>query len=101
MPRPLMVEVKKEAKTVLIEFGENTTAHGVPRITKARTLWARVFWVVVCLLCTLFFLYQASVLIKRYARFETTTQIEVRIVPYQVTGILLVGVIFFSELSFL
>lgn len=77
MRRPSLIEVKKETKTVLIEFGENTTAHGVPRVTKARTYWGKIFWIGVCILCACLFFVQASMLIQRYFRFETTTQIEV------------------------
>lgn len=76
--RLLPVDLKKEAKTVLIEFGENTTAHGVPRVTKARTFRGYVFWICVCILCIILFLFQAVFLVQRYFRYETTTQIEVR-----------------------
>lgn len=75
--RVMPVEMKKEAKTVLIEFGENTTAHGVPRVTKARTFRGYVFWITVCLICVILFLFQAIFLIQRFLRYETTTQIEV------------------------
>lgn len=75
-------KLSRGVKNVLIDFSENTTAHGIPRLGRARTKRARIFWIFVCLICSVAFAWLAFQLILKYLRFEKITQIEVSIICY-------------------
>ncbi|CDW56919.1 degenerin unc 8 [Trichuris trichiura] len=69
---------RRRVKNLLLEFSDRTTAHGIPRIGMARSKREGAFWT--CVVCTSFtiFIFQLCLLIARFLRFETTTQVELR-----------------------
>ncbi|KRY21788.1 Degenerin mec-4 [Trichinella patagoniensis] len=69
---------KRRFKNLLLNFSDKTTAHGVPRIGMATTKREGAFWTFVCVTSLTVFLFQLSLLIARFLRFETTTQVELK-----------------------
>ncbi|KFD50581.1 hypothetical protein M513_08530 [Trichuris suis] len=69
---------RRRVKNLLLEFSDRTTAHGIPRIGMARSKREGAFWT--CVVCTslTIFIFQLCLLIARFLRFETTTQVELR-----------------------
>uniref|UniRef100_A0A5S6QZI3 Degenerin mec-10 n=1 Tax=Trichuris muris TaxID=70415 RepID=A0A5S6QZI3_TRIMR len=69
---------RRRVKNLLLEFSDRTTAHGIPRIGMATSKREGAFWT--CVVCTslTIFIFQLCLLIARFLRFETTTQVELR-----------------------
>ncbi|VDP37249.1 unnamed protein product [Soboliphyme baturini] len=67
---------RRKFKNLLLEFCDSTTAHGIPRIGSADSRKAGTFWTVVCVICFVLVVFQSILIITKFLRFDTTTQIE-------------------------
>ncbi|CAH1795512.1 unnamed protein product [Owenia fusiformis] len=67
----------KSLKDIAVEFANETTLHGVPKIIKDRSCGTRLFWSCVCLSALCMFLIQASTLMGKYLDYKKKVDIEV------------------------
>ncbi|XP_077982508.1 uncharacterized protein LOC144437441 [Glandiceps talaboti] len=63
------------------EFMEKTTAHGIPRVVTARSMFGRLIWTFIFICALMAFLVQASFLVTNYSKFEVTNKINVKTKP--------------------
>ena len=66
-----------EVQRVLEEFAYGTSMHGVPRIIKAKSMHARIFWSIICLGAFLMFLWQSAILLERFYSYPKKVNVEI------------------------
>ncbi|XP_033634311.1 uncharacterized protein LOC117295705 [Asterias rubens] len=88
-PSPGLQEAPKSAKPprlnlgdILKAFGENTTAHGVPAITRSKRVVAKFFWLAVFLIMLGLFCFQATLVLVEYYGYPSTTKVKLETAPY-------------------
>ncbi|XP_071794507.1 uncharacterized protein [Asterias amurensis] len=67
---------------ILKAFGENTTAHGVPAITRSKRVVAKLFWLAVFLIMLGLFCFQATLVLVEYYGYPSTTKVKLETAPY-------------------
>ena len=73
----MVTPTKYTAHGVLRGFAECTTMHGVPRIIKAHSLPARIFWAVICIGAFVMFFWQTAILMQRYLSYPKKVNMEI------------------------
>ncbi|XP_071965394.1 epithelial sodium channel subunit alpha-like [Antedon mediterranea] len=73
---PSSKQPNETLKEIIEDFGNNTTAHGIPRIITATSLLPKLFWTVLCLVAFSFFAYQSIEILEEYRSYPTTTKLE-------------------------
>ncbi|NP_001360711.1 Degenerin deg-1 [Caenorhabditis elegans] len=71
-------QAPKTTMGAIQRFLNNTTAHGLPRISKARNQMGRVFWVFVWLAFFSVFLYQAAQLYSKFVQKHPSTNVKLK-----------------------
>ncbi len=67
---------------LLRDFGNWTSAHGIPRVATAKTSALRAFWILVVLVSVALFLWQFVQLMQKFLAFDVRVNTEViRIAP--------------------
>ena len=59
-------------------FADNTTLHGAPRIIRSRSIYKRLFWLIVFVSATAMFSFQLAQLLHKYFSHEKRFNIEIR-----------------------
>ncbi len=68
---------------VFREFANGTSMHGVPRIINARSIAARIFWSIICIVAFGMFFWQTGVLLNRYYSYPKKVNVEIIQRPVQ------------------
>ena len=63
--------------SLLHRFARHTSMHGVPRLIRARSPVARLFWLLVCLIATSLFCVELTQLLRKYFSYPKRVSIEV------------------------
>jgi len=74
---PINDEKRERRRSIILEFGLNTTAHGIPRIARSQSLPNRLFWSVCTIGFTSIMLYSVIQSIRAYFDYKTQTSISV------------------------
>ncbi|KAJ8022790.1 Degenerin deg-1 [Holothuria leucospilota] len=65
----------KTVATILNNFADATTAHGIPQIITRRRIAAKLFWICVVSISLCIFCYQTAQLIQNYYKFHTNIEL--------------------------
>lgn len=90
-----MAKNKPSLRDLLHEFAEETSAHGAIKISSAKSVFWRIFWVLVSLACLGMVIYQGILLLNTYLDKPTKSDIDVTYIRVSsTTGKLMVSAIF-------
>ncbi|XP_038073616.1 uncharacterized protein LOC119741792 [Patiria miniata] len=70
------VKPQRNLGEILREFGENTTAHGVPMIARSKRAVTKIFWLAVFLTMLVIFCWQGTSVLVEYLGFPSTTKVK-------------------------
>ncbi|PIO74709.1 hypothetical protein TELCIR_03282 [Teladorsagia circumcincta] len=65
-----------ELKHTMIDFGETTTAHGIPMILNTSRLSLRIFWIVFSTVSLICFVFQSLLVVEKYQKKEKIVNVE-------------------------
>ncbi|XP_035666346.1 amiloride-sensitive sodium channel subunit gamma-like [Branchiostoma floridae] len=65
-------------RSTLRKYGENTSAHGIPRAVTTKSFVRRLFWTCLFLASLSYFLYQAQTLVYKYIKYPVTTDVTIQ-----------------------
>ncbi|XP_078698642.1 epithelial sodium channel subunit alpha-like isoform X1 [Branchiostoma floridae x Branchiostoma belcheri] len=72
-----MSEKRPSVRSTLRKYGENTSAHGIPRAVTTKSLPRRLFWTCLFLASFSYFLYQAQTLVNKYLVYPVNTDVKI------------------------
>ena len=85
-----MAKNKPSLRDLLHEFAEETSAHGAIKISSAKSLFWRLFWVLVSLACLGMVIYQGILLFNTFLDKPTKSDIDVTYIRVSCTAVKLV-----------
>ncbi|CAJ0610440.1 unnamed protein product [Cylicocyclus nassatus] len=65
-----------ELKHTMIDFGETTTAHGIPMILNTDRLSLRIFWIIFSLISMICFCFQCYLVVEKFQKKEKIVNVE-------------------------
>lgn len=95
-----MAKNKPSLRDLLHEFAEETSAHGAIKISSAKSIFWRVFWVLVSLVCLGMVIYQGILLFNTFLDKPTKSDIDVTYIRVSSTVGRLVSAILSCRLNF-
>ncbi|XP_066274107.1 amiloride-sensitive sodium channel subunit alpha-like [Branchiostoma lanceolatum] len=72
-----MVAKKHSVRATLRKYGEDTSAHGIPRAVTTKSWFRRLFWTCLFLASFSYFLYQAQALVNKYILYPVNTDVKI------------------------
>lgn len=72
-----MTKNKPSVRDILHEFAEDTSAHGAIKISSAKSIFWRLFWILVSLACLGMVIYQGILLLNTFLDKPTKSDIDV------------------------